>query len=179
MTLEEFLAAKGKTIGTSDWLAITQADIDVFGGVTKDMEPMHNDPKWCAENSPFGTTIAYGFKTISMLTDLMHSATTSLFSGSEGVQNFPLNYGFNKMRLISPVKVNDRIRARIDLVDTLEKKPGELLMTLDVTVEIDGGTRPALRTEWLVYWISDEGRNSVKRSLGRDKTQNLDHKAAQ
>jgi len=167
MTLQEFLASKGKTIGMSSWLAITQEDIDAFGGVTKDMEPMHNDPAWCKKHSPFGTTIAYGFQTIAMLTALMHSATAELFSGSEGEENFPLNYGFNKLRLISPVKVNDRIRAKIDLIDVLEKKPGELLMTLNVNVEIEGGQRPALNTEWLVYWISDEGRNNVKRSLGR------------
>lgn len=167
MTLEEFLTRKGKSIGVSDWLTVRQVDIDTFGAVTRDIEPMHNDPIWCVENSPFGKPIAYGFQTISMLTALMHSATASLFSGEVGELNFPLNYGFNRLRLLSPVRVDDRIRARIGLIDFAEKKSGELLSTLDVVVEIEGGDRPALVAEWLVYWITGEGRSNVGRSLSR------------
>ena len=167
MTLEEFLAAKGQTIGTSEWLAISQTDIDAFGAVTHDLEPMHNDPDWCRKNSPYGTTIAYGFQTIALLTPLMHSATTDLFAGKDGAPNFPLNYGFNHLRLISPVKVNDRIRARLDLIDAEEKKPGELLSAVKVVVEIEGAERPALIAEWLMYWITGEGRTNVGRSVSQ------------
>jgi len=161
MTFEEFKDSKGKLVGSSDWLKITQADIDGFGKYTHDMEPMHNNPQWCKENSPFGKTIAYGFQTISLLTHFMNSATNSLFEGTESELNFPLNYGFNRLRLISPVKIEDRIRAHFVLVDFEEKSSGKLLSTLDVTVEIEGEEQPALKCEWLIYWISGDGRNTV------------------
>jgi acyl dehydratase len=161
MTFEEFMGSKGKSIGTSSWLKITQADIDGFGKYSHDIEPMHNNPQWCEENSPFGKTIAYGFQTISLLTYFMSSATNSLFEGTESDLNFPLNYGFNRLRLINPVKIDDRIRAHFFLVDYEEKSAGKLLSTLEVTVEIEGKEKPALKCEWLVYWISGDDRNEI------------------
>ncbi len=158
MTFEEFISSKGKLIGSSSWMLIKQSDIDGFGKYTHDMEPMHNNSEWCEENSPFGKTIAYGFQTISLLTHFMNSATGSLFEGTEDNLNFPLNYGFNRLRLIHPVKVNDQIRAHFVLIDTEEKSEGKLLSTLEVTIEIDGIEQPAMKCEWLVYWISGDAR---------------------
>lgn len=155
MTLDEFLARKGQSLGQSEWLQITLEEITTFGAVTHDIEPMHTDPDWCAENSPYGVPIVYGFQTISLLTRMMHSATGTLFSGAGDAIGYPLNYGFNRLRLINPVKVNDRIRADIRLVDAAPTKPDQLRVTLDVTIEIEGGEKPALVAEWIVIWVSN------------------------
>lgn len=169
MTLDEFLSKKSEIIGKSDWLSVSQDEIDTFGKVTHDIEPMHNDPEWCAKNSPFKKTIVYGFQTVSLMTKFMADVSGDLFVGSNNSNNFPLNYGFEKLRLISPVLVDDSIRAHFVLNDAIEKKPGELLITLDVTVEIQGRDKPALVAQWLVYWISDDGLDNVKRTIKKDK----------
>ena len=93
----------------SEWLQVTQSMIDQFGKVTLDPDPMHQDPDWARRNSPFGHTIAYGFLTVSLLTKLLYSARKGREGGERAGFAF-LNYGFNRLRLVSPVRAGARIR---------------------------------------------------------------------
>lgn len=163
-TLESLQGQIDSSIGVSDWLKLEQSDVDAFGRSTFDVEPLHMDPEWCERNSPYGQPIAYGFQTIGLLTCLFHQSTGDLFSGSEGSKNFPLNYGFDRLRLLSPVKVGSEIRGQFVLRGVQEKRPGELLLRIDVTVEMRGVNRPALIAEWLVMFVTKGGRKSVVRT---------------
>jgi len=155
----------GEVMGISPWLTITQEAITAFGINTKDVEPLHTDAEWCKINSPYKVPIAYGFQTISMLTWFMHEATGAIFSGHADSPNFPLNYGFNRLRLITPVRVGTAIRAIITLGDKIEKRPGELLITFSIKVEIEHHKNPALVADWLLLWVTGEGTQEVNRSL--------------
>ena len=140
----ELPAYIGKEVGISDWLLIDQARIDQFAEATGDFQYIHVDPKRAAE-TPFGTTIAHGFLTLSLMS--MMGAR----NGSIKLQNtvMGINYGLDKVRFITPVKVGSRIRTRFQLVEANEKKPGYFLMKHNVTVEIEGESKPALIAEWL------------------------------
>jgi len=143
----------GQELGVSDWVLVDQRRIDLFGEVTEDLEPLHNDPAWCQAYSPYGRTIAYGFLTVSLLTRLMHGVTGDALAGSRDKSSFPLNYGFDRLRFIAPVPEGARIRGRFTFRDSTPRDGGDLLR-FDVTVEIEGETRPALVAEWLSVWAS-------------------------
>jgi len=138
----------GQEVGVSDWLRIGQERIDAFADATNDHQFIHVDPQAAAE-TPFGTTIAHGFLTVSLLTDL---------AGTNGIQLenavMVINYGMNKVRFLAPVKVDDEIRARIVLNDFEEKRPKQFLITTEVTIEIKGEDKPALVAEWLTMAIN-------------------------
>ena len=155
----------GQTIGKSPWVKVNQVDIDIFGAVTRDLEPLHNDPKWCEENSPFGVPIAYGFQTLALLTHLFHKATGSVFSGGYGTNDFPINYGFNRVRLMAPVLAGSEVRGVFRLLSHEERRPGESMIRIETIVEIRGRDKPALVGEWLYLWVSGEGRSAVSRSV--------------
>ena len=138
----EFEALAGKEIGVSDWFTITQDQINQFADCTEDHQFIHVDPE-AAAKTPFGTTIAHGFLTLSMLSAMVYQMPSI-----EGV-TMGVNYGMNKMRFVSPVKVNSRIRGRFVLSDFTEIRPGEVQTTFTVTVEIEGQEKPALVAEWL------------------------------
>ena len=133
----------GKPLGQSDWFEITQERVNAFADATLDHQFIHIDPEAAAQ-TPFGGTIAHGFLTLSLLIHML-----------EGVQLVPertvmgLNYGLNKLRFISPVRVGKRVRAAATLADVAEKGDGRYLFTYDVTVEIEGEDKPALVVEWL------------------------------
>jgi len=139
----------GREVGVSDWLKLEQDRIDAFADATNDHQFIHVDPQ-AAARTPFGTTIAHGFLTVSLLTDL---------AAGNGVQLedavMVVNYGLNKVRFLAPVKVNDEIRARIVLNDFEEKRSKQFLITVAVTIEIKGQDKPALIAEWLTMAITD------------------------
>ena len=139
----------------SDWLVVTQHLIDQFGNATLDPDPMHVDPAWAAQHSPYGTTIAFGFQTLSLLTHLLHQAVggSSDAPREHVAQGHFLNYGFDRLRLIAPVPVGSRIRAAFRTVSDREDERGRRLVTFDATVEIEGAARPALVATWLVIWV--------------------------
>lgn len=143
----------GSHLGTSEWYEMTQPIIDAFGGLTEDLEPLHNDPDWCVDNSPYGVPISFGFLTLAMLTRWLHQATGKRWSGMQERSEFPINYGFERIRFISPVRVGERLRAHFRLKDRQLHKTGNNLLTFDITVEIEGGERPALTAEWLFMWV--------------------------
>ncbi len=141
---DKALELVGKEVGLSDWLAIEQTRIDTFADATNDHQFIHVDPAAAAQ-TPFGSTIAHGFLSLSLLTDL---------AGKNGIHlddtTFVVNYGINKLRFLSPVKVNDQVRARVTLNEFEEKRPGQYLITMGVVIEIENQEKPALIAEWLV-----------------------------
>lgn len=152
----------GQDIGTSPWLTVDQARIDAFAAATLDPDPMHVDPAWCRAHSPFGSTIAFGFLTVSLLTYFSHQAIGWLSTSTVETGGYALNYGFNRLRLVEPVPVNSRIRARFTLLDWQEVRPGEMRSTFGVTVEIEGVDRPALVAEWLGLWVTEPGHRRLE-----------------
>jgi len=141
-----YIESVGSVDGTSDWFCIDQARINSFADATLDFTGIHVDPQ-AAEIGPFGETIAHGFLTLSLLPFLTQgfTETPERNEGSTG----GVNYGFNKVRFVSPVRVNSRIRASVTLID-VSLKGDQIEITRDVTVEIDGLDRPALLAEWIV-----------------------------
>jgi len=162
-TISSLKSRVGTQLGVSDWMHIKQDDISTFGAVTYDVEPLHTDADWCRKNSPYTLPIAYGFQTMALMTWMFNSATGDLFMGSWDTKNFPLNYGFNRLRLLTPVRVGSNVRGVFDLKSIEEKRPGEMLLNVDATVELRGADRPALVAEWMMMWVADEGRDTIAR----------------
>jgi len=134
----------GKEVGLTDWIEIDQNRINQFADATGDHQYIHIDPERAAQ-TPFGTTIAHGFLTLSLMSML------SSQNGGIKLENsvMGINYGLDKVRFINPVKVNQKIRARFELASAEEKKPNHYLMKHNVTIEIEGEEKPALIAEWL------------------------------
>ena len=137
----------GEDEGTGGWFELTQDQINTFAEVTNDHQWIHVDPDRCAEMSPWKVPIAHGFLTLSMLTHL----TSSIRSQGVALDGIVMgvNYGFDKVRFVSPVKVGSRIRACSVLADVTQKGPDAVQTKRTVTVEIEGEAKPALVAEWL------------------------------
>jgi len=133
----------GKEVGVSEWLTVDQERINQFAEATGDHQYIHVDPERAAA-TPFGTTIAHGFLTMSLMVLMGYEGSTKLENTVMGI-----NYGFDKLRFINPVKVNSKIRGRFKLLSAEEKKPNHYLLKHEVTVEIEGNDKPALIAEWL------------------------------
>lgn len=139
----EMKAMAGKEIGVSDWLELSQEKINAFADITEDWQFIHVDPDRAAQ-TPFGGTIAHGFLTLSLLSAMAMDAIPRLENTTMGV-----NYGFDKIRFLSPVNSGARIRGRFKVISADELKPGEMTMKYHVDVEIEGRSRPALTAEWI------------------------------
>ena len=135
----------GRDVATSDWLVVTQERIDAFAALTGDHQWIHVDVQRASAETPFGTTIAHGFLTLSLISTLMHDAVTV-----DGPR-MTLNYGLNRVRFVSPVPSGSRIRARIALGRT-EDMGDSIQATSSVTVERDGGDKPAVVADWIVRY---------------------------
>jgi acyl dehydratase len=133
----------GKEIGVSRWFEIGQERIDAFADLTEDWQYIHVDREKAAA-TPFGGTIAHGFLTLSMLSAMAMDAVPRLENTVMGV-----NYGFDKIRFLSPVASGARIRGRFSVISAEELKPGEMTMRYKVEVQIDGSDRLALMAEWI------------------------------
>lgn len=140
-------AAVGEPEGTGKWLEVTQERINDFADVTEDHQFIHVDPKQAAELSPWGVTIAHGFLTLSLLTHLSESIERPV-ERYDGIV-MGINYGFEKVRFINPVKVGSRIRASSVLSAVDRKDENTLQTTQTMTVEIEGETKPALVADWI------------------------------
>jgi acyl dehydratase len=136
MSMAELAEARDVDLGASDWLQVTQEMIDGFADATLDHQWIHVDAQRAAEG-PFGTTIAHGYLTLSLLPVLV-GGLLEVPDATMGV-----NYGLDRLRLTSPVRSGERVRARAHLIET-EPKGGGLLCRVEVTVEIEHGERPAL-----------------------------------
>ncbi len=133
----------GTASKTTDWFSVTQEQINQFADCTLDHQFIHVDPEAAAKTA-FGSTIAHGFLSLSMLSHFAESFGTMIDGVYMGV-----NYGFDKIRFISPVKVNSKIRGTATLVEAVEKKPGQFMLTTEVAVEIEGSNKPALKAQWI------------------------------
>ena len=141
-SIDEIQARVGREVGVSDWLTIEQAAIDAFADVTEDHQFIHVDPE-AAAKTPFGGTIAHGFLTLSLLSRMAADAMLRPESVRMGV-----NYGFEKVRFLAPVRAGKRVRGRFRLDKFEEKRPGQYQFVHNVTVEIDGEDKPALIADW-------------------------------
>ncbi|SRR5260221_10722831 len=142
-SLDEIRARAGTEVGVSSWLLIDQARIAAFADATDDHQFIHTDPAAAAQ-TPFGGTIAHGFLTLSLLSRM--AAEGMLIP--EGVK-IAVNYGFDRVRFLAPVRSGKRIRARFTLDSIEEKAPGQWLLRHIVTVEIEDEDKPALTAQWL------------------------------
>jgi acyl dehydratase len=144
-SLKEFV---GREIGVSEWLRVSQERIAQFADATEDRQWIHLDRARAAAESPYGTTIAHGFLTLSLLSHFM--ADVVQISG--GVR-FAVNYGLNRVRFPAPVKVDSRIRARVSLL-ALKELGDAVEATFAVTVESEGLAKPTCVAEWMVrYYV--------------------------
>lgn len=146
LTLDEFRALAGTEVGVSDWIEVPQAKIDAFAEVTGDHQFIHVNPE-LARQTPFGTTIAHGYLTLSLLSVMAYGAMPGVQGTRMGV-----NYGLNKVRFMAPVKSGSRVRGRFHMADVSQRPDGAWQSTVAVTVEIEGETKPALAAEWITLF---------------------------
>lgn len=142
--LAEMQSKHGTELGVSEWVTVTQEMIDMFAECTDDHQWIHVDPARAAAETPFGGTIAHGFLTLSLGSKFVYEVVGALPGQVMGI-----NYGFEKLRFLSPVRAGARVRGRFALKHIRKRKPTELLRALDFTVEIEGQDTPALVAEWL------------------------------
>jgi acyl dehydratase len=142
--LDAFQAMVGNEVGVSSWHLIDQKRIDVYADVIEDLQFIHIDPERAARETPYGTTVAHGFLTMSLLS-IMSYEVMPVVAGT----TMSVNYGFDRLRFISPVRAGSRVRGRFTLTEARLRKPNELLSRSSVTVEIEGEEKPALAADWL------------------------------
>lgn len=138
---------------TSDWLEVDQQTITSFGLLTRDPDPFHIDPQLAAEQNPFGGPIAFGFQTLAMLTWLAKSAGVIPADAVHVV-----NYGFDRVRFVAPVRAGARIRGVFSLDGVARRAADAIIVTYGVEIEIERGDRPALVAKWLALY---EGPDSA------------------
>lgn len=141
------------TTRMSRWLTITQDMIHAFGASTLDADPIHDDFEWAARNSPYGGTIAYGFLTMSLLTHFFKEAAEDPNAVSSTETGYNLNYGFDRLRFVSPVPVGSRIRGCFTPLGQREDEKGRIIHCMSAVVEIEGRKQPALVAEWLAVSV--------------------------
>lgn len=141
--LAHLRALVGKEIAVSDWFEITQERVNQFADATLDHQWIHLNEERAKTESPFGTTIAHGFLTLSLLPYLMHQSIKYKTPPKMGV-----NYGLNRLRFTAPVPVGSNIRARVTL-QAIEEIQGGVQVTWNIVVEREGGEKPCLVAEWI------------------------------
>ena len=149
MSLAEYQAMVGREIGVSSWHLVDQRRIDIYADVIEDHQFIHVDPERAKAETAFGTTIAHGFLTMSLMSIMSYEVMPVISGTTMGV-----NYGFDKLRFISPVRSGSRVRGRFTLAEARLRKPKELQSRTNVTVEIEGEEKPALVADWigLIYF---------------------------
>lgn len=142
-SIEDMKAQVGKSLGTSAWATIDQPMIESFGKLTGDTYFIHMNPERAARETPYGGTIAHGFLTMSLLPNMAYQVCPWV----EGTRN-GLNYGFNRLRFVAPVPTGSRVRGHFSL-KSFELLPTRWNASYDVSIEIEGSSKPALVGEWL------------------------------
>jgi acyl dehydratase len=145
--MSDLKALIGHEVGVSDWVLITQQNIDTHAANTDDDLWIHTDPQRAEQQTPFGGSIAQGFLVLSHLTNMARAITLPLPDIS-----YQLNYGFDRIRMVQPVPVNSRIRGRFELSRVEPKGHHGVILHLDASIEIEGDDiAPAVVAEWLAY----------------------------
>ncbi len=143
--------AVGRPEGAGEWFVVDQDRINAFADTTVDQQFIHVDPDLCATLSPWGVPIAHGFLTLSLLTHL--AATVPQDPARLDGIVMGINYGFDKVRFVNPVKVGSQVRASSVLKDAELKDPNTIQVTRTFTVEIDGESKPALVADWITRLV--------------------------
>ncbi len=149
IALDAYLKMVGHEVGVSSWHLLDQKRIDVYADVIEDHQFIHVNPERAKRETAFGNTVAHGFLTMSLLSIMSYEVMPVIEGTTMGV-----NYGFDKLRFLSPVRAGSRVRGRFTLTESTLRKPTELLSRTNVTVEIEGETKPALVADWigLIYF---------------------------
>ncbi|HVX75089.1 MAG TPA: MaoC family dehydratase [Bradyrhizobium sp.] len=149
VSLVAYLNMVGREVGVSAWHLVDQNRIDLYADVIEDHQFIHVDPERAKRETAFGTTIAHGFLTMSLLSIMSYEVMPVIEGTTMGV-----NYGFDRLRFISPVRSGSRVRGRFTLAEARLRKPKELQSRTSVSVEIEGEEKPALVADWigLIYF---------------------------
>lgn len=147
ISIDDVRAAVGTEVGCSAWRTVTQEMINLFADATDDHQFIHVDPER-AKETPFGGTIAHGFLTISLLSTLAAESLPEVEGTTMGI-----NYGFEKVRFMTPVKAGARVRAKFVLVEADIRPSGRIVTHYDVTLEVENSIKPALTARWLTIVV--------------------------
>jgi len=149
VSIDEIMTMIGKDLGASEWVIVDQEMINKFADATGDHQFIHVNEE-AAKMTPFGTTIAHGFLTLSLFPRLIAESNVPRVEGIK----MGVNYGGNKVRFLTPVKSGSRVRGHFKLLDLVEKRPGQYQQTLEFSVEIEGEDKPALIAEWISQFFT-------------------------
>ena len=146
---DEYIKMVGTEVGVSSWHLVDQKRIDAFADITEDHQFIHVDPERAVRETPFGSTVAHGFLTVSLLSVFSYEALPKIAGVTRGV-----NYGFDKLRFIAPVRAGSRLRGRFTLMEAKPRGADALESRTSVSVEIEGEAKPALVADWigLIYF---------------------------
>ncbi len=144
ISLDAYQKMVGYEVGVSSWHLVDQNRIDVYADVVEDHQFIHVDPERAKRETSFGNTVAHGFLTMSLLSIMSYEVMPVIEGTTMGV-----NYGFDRLRFMSPVRAGSRVRGRFTLVEAKLRKPKELQSRTHVVVEIEGEGKPALVADWL------------------------------
>jgi acyl dehydratase len=149
ISLEAYQGMVGHEIGVSSWHLVDQKRIDLYADVIEDHQFIHVDAERARRETAYGTTVAHGFLTMSLMSIMSYEVMPVIEGTTMG-----LNYGFDKLRFLSPVRSGKRVRGRFTLAEAKLRKPKELQSRTNVTVEIEGEEKPALVADWigLIYF---------------------------
>lgn len=154
ISIEEAKGSVGKEIGLSAWRVVSQEMIDKFAEATDDHQFIHTDPERAARETPFGGTIAHGFLSLSLLSTMVFEAVPQLSEAGMGV-----NFGFDNIRFMAPVRSGARVRARFVLAHLKVRPSGIVEVHYDVTVEVENSLKPALTARWLTLAMPDRWKD--------------------
>ncbi len=144
ISLADVAGLVGQELGVSDWITVNQTMIDQFADATLDYQFIHVDPERAKAESPFGGTIAHGFLSLSLLSAMNYETMPKIREQTMGI-----NYGFDKVRFMSPVKSGARVRGHFTLADSRFRGAGMLMTTYEVSIEIENEKKPALTATWI------------------------------
>ena len=144
ISLSDLKSIVGTQVGLSSWIDVDQTMINSFADATNDHQYIHVDPERAKAETPFGGTIAHGFLTLSLLSAMNYDCLPKIREQTMGI-----NYGFEKIRFMSPVKPGNRIRGSFVLSEARFRGAGMVMLTYDVSVEIEDERKPALTATWI------------------------------
>lgn len=147
-SLDELRVRLGEELGVSDWIVVDQARIDAFAEITEDHQFIHVDLER-AKQTPFGGTIAHGYLVLSLLSAMSLSGAPSIDGASMAI-----NYGFDKVRFLTPVPAGSRVRGRFSLTNLESKGAGRWLIHFGVKIEVEGNDRAAAIADWLTLVLT-------------------------
>ena len=144
IAVDQLQSMQGTKLGISPWIQLSQLMVNQFADITNDHQFIHIDPERAATETPFGGTIAHGFLTLSQITQMAESTLPVIKD-----VRMSINYGFDRIRFITPVRSGARVRAHFTLELAEERTAGEWTLHHDITVEIEHNERPALSAIWI------------------------------